>query len=75
MIITSKEKSRLGINKLGSIVVAFIQCKQTIMKEKTSISFVGEEKLAMHMVVMDHKMCKIKNVFVEFGQCKYISMN
>jgi hypothetical protein len=28
--------------------------------------------LAMHMVVMDHKMCKIKNVFIESGQCKYI---
>lgn len=72
MIITSKGQSSLGTNKLGSIVVAFVQCKHTIMKEKPSISFVGEEKLAMHMVVMDHKMCKIKNVFIESGQCKYI---
>jgi hypothetical protein len=45
------------------------------MKEKTSISFVGEEKLAMHMVVMDHKTCKIKNVFIKFGQCKYIRVS
>jgi hypothetical protein len=71
MIITSKGKSHLGTNKLGSIVVAFVQCKHTVMKEKTSISFVGEEQMTMHMVVMDHKMCKIRNVSIEFGQCKY----